>query len=165
MKRLVVALSVVFAAAAFADKASVDAYLVKSCNAAKESVGKHAGVCDEEIKALAAVDCGDAKSRKTVMFNTLETACSKKAREEHNKATGAKTVVESVPCKAVDEAGTVLGETTAEAIYKCNAALKPMVETHCPSKPSVTAMKFTILSTIQGKESKAPGVFMCPAKK
>ncbi len=55
MKRLVVALSIVFATAAFADKASVDEYLVKSCNTAKESVAKHAGVCDDEIKALSAL--------------------------------------------------------------------------------------------------------------
>jgi hypothetical protein len=158
VKRLFLASCLVVSSVALADKASVDAYLTKQCQDAKDAVGQHAGACDEEIKAFSAVDCTNKEQRKTVAPNALEIACKHKVKGD----TGAAKSDASVPCRAVDDKGEVLAETTAEAAYKCNEALKPLVVSKCAPKQVI--LSYTLLSTIGGKEHKLKGTANCSAR-
>lgn len=133
----------------------------EACAQAKHNTGKHPDLCADEIKAFAAVNCIDLDSRKTIDPARLNHACAERVAAQAKNAAHA-----PVPCKAIDAAGAVLGEATSEGnSARCQEALNPLVEAKCTPAQAGKMLKYTILSSLMGKEQKLHGVAFCPKAK
>lgn len=132
-----------------------------SCEAARTQVEQAGGACAQEQALLAKVDCASAEARRQVDVLKLSTACA------HRAADWVKAdAKQPAPCKAVDPAGTVLGEATAHGSYvHCQAALDPVLLPRCPPELAGKAWTYTIATTFLGKDKRVRGFTLCPKAK
>jgi hypothetical protein len=156
----------------------VDEAMQQSCELAKKNVADKAAECPDESKALAAVNCADKGSRKSVDFLKLNVECAKKLKADAKaaKAEAKEAKAEAKDekaadkkggshCKVMDEAGAVVLEHDSEGgSIKCQGEIREKVKaSKCTPKAKLTLQY--VGESAPGKEGKPIAMnITCPAK-